>query len=331
MGYNKEAKYMTGLKPVNSEFTYKIGEEGEYYVDHANGYDRVNDVIDALTNAINTYNTTRDDIAGMIKAYVLEEEVSLNQLLDYLTGGMGEALQTVSDKTKEVIEEMIRKLEAAEKTNEQLVEEQEKATNEIKNGEAEDPDKTNKPISSGEEAPEKSEEKEKPNNNGEMRDIDEINERIEEFGGNGKYSIYKDAEKSGNKEAYMENINNLVTNLEGVEKQFNADGKGYSFQSTVFSGGKHATGSGSPTHGMGAKADIRWYKNGVQLEVGNATSEDWEYIRSVLGDNNLGVQFEKHNTVWGDVFLNEAKNVHGETVSYDGSSWGDDASIYYTK
>ena len=82
---------------------------------------------------------------------------------------------------------------------------------------------------------------------------------------------------------------------------------------------------------MGAKADIRWYKDGVQLDVGNATSEDWEYIRSVLGDNGLGVQFEKHNTVWGDVFLQEAKNVHGNTVSYDGSTWGDDASIYYTK
>ena len=79
----------------------------------------------------------------MIQAYVLEEEVSLNQLLDYLTGGMGEALQTVSNKTKEVLEEMIAKLEAAEKTNEQLVEEQTEATNTIENGESTKTDGTN--------------------------------------------------------------------------------------------------------------------------------------------------------------------------------------------
>ena len=145
-----EPKYLTGLKSLNGEFKYTVGEEGEYFVDHANGYDRVNDVIDALTNAINTYNTTRDDIRGMIQAYVLEEEVSLNQLLDYLTGGMGEALQTVSNKTKEVLEEMIAKLEAAEKTNEQLVEEQTEATNAIENGES---TKTDGALNPGEEAP----------------------------------------------------------------------------------------------------------------------------------------------------------------------------------
>ena len=110
MGYNKDPKYMTGLKSVSGEFKYTIGDEGEYYVDHVHGYDRVNDVIDSLTNAINTYNTTRDDIKNMISAYVLEDEVSLNQLLDYVTGGMSEALQNISDKTQEALNEMVEKI-----------------------------------------------------------------------------------------------------------------------------------------------------------------------------------------------------------------------------
>ena len=135
-----DPKYLTGLKPVNEEFNYITGEEGEYYVDHANGYDRVNEVIESLTNTINTYNATREDIRGMIQGYVLEEEVSLNQLLDYLTGGMGEALQTVSNNTKDILNLLIEKLEAAEKTNEELVEEQTEATNAIENGEAEKTD-----------------------------------------------------------------------------------------------------------------------------------------------------------------------------------------------
>ena len=146
-----DPKYLTGLKPVNDEFNYITGEEGEFFVDHANGYDRVNEVIEALTNTINTYNTTRDDIRGMIQAYVLEEEVSLNQLLDYLTGGMGEALQAVSNNTKDILNLLIEKLEVAEKTNEELVEEQTEATNAIENGEAE---KTSDgAMNSGEEAP----------------------------------------------------------------------------------------------------------------------------------------------------------------------------------
>ena len=57
-----DPKYLTGLKPVNEEFNYITGEEGEYYVDHANGYDRVNEVIESLTNTINTYNNTLEEL-----------------------------------------------------------------------------------------------------------------------------------------------------------------------------------------------------------------------------------------------------------------------------
>ena len=185
------------------------------------------------------------------------------------------------------------------------------------------------PVEETETPVEETQPSEESNYDGEQRDMDEIKDAVDDFGGNNGHDIYKDAEKSGNEEIYKKNINNLLDNLNGVQNQFESDGKGYSFQSTVFSGGEHANGDGSPTHGMGAKADLRWYKDGVQLDVHNATQEDWEYIQSVLDNNNLGVQFEKKNTVWGDVFLKEALNRNGETVSYDGSSWGDDTSIYY--
>ena len=144
-----DPKYMIKLKSVSGEFTYKTGNEGEFYVDHANGNQRVNDVVEALTNAINTYNTTREDIKGMIKAYVLEEEVSLNQLLDYVTGGMSEALQSISTDTQTILNELLDKLAKAEAANKELEEEQDAATKTID----EDADKTNKPISGGEEAP----------------------------------------------------------------------------------------------------------------------------------------------------------------------------------
>ena len=163
------------------------------------------------------------------------------------------------------------------------------------------------------------------------RDIEEINAAVEKFGGNNDHSIFDDAKRSGNEEIYMENMNNLIDGLEGVEKKFNEDGLGYSFQSTVFSGGKHATNIDKPTHLMGAKADLRFYKNGEQLDVHNATQTDWQYIKNVLEKNNLGVQFEKHNTVWGDVFLQNALNQKGETVNYDDGNWGSGTDIHYTK
>ena len=156
--------------------------------------------------------------------------------------------------------------------------------------------------------------------------IENINNRVDGFGGNNGHSIFEDAKRSGNEEVYMENMNNLLNNLDGVSSQFEADGKGYSFQSTVFSGGNHATGQNNPTHIMGSKADLRFYKDGVQLDVYNTTQEDWQYIKDVLGDNNLGVQFEKHNTVWGDVFLNDAINRYGEHVTYD-NGWGSGTDI----
>ena len=161
------------------------------------------------------------------------------------------------------------------------------------------------------------------------RNIDEINDKVDEFGGNNGHSIYDDAQRSGNEEIYKKNMNNLLDSLEGVEKQFLDDGKGYSFQSTVFSGGKHATNQDNPTHLMGSKADLRFYKDGVQLDVNNSSQEDWDYIKDVLTKNNLGVQFEKQNTVWGDVFLEEALNKSGETVSYD-NGWGSGSDIHYT-
>ena len=170
---------------------------------------------------------------------------------------------------------------------------------------------------------------EKLNNPDNLEDaLDKIRVSVDRFGGNGKYDILKDAKNSGNEEAYIKNMNNLIYNLEGANKKFLMDGKGYSFQSTVFSGGKHSTNNNKPTHKMGAKVDLRFYKNGVQLNTNNATPEDWIYIKSVLQVNNLGVQLEKRNTVWGDVFLNQALNKDGEYVSYEGTNWGTGINIY---
>ena len=161
------------------------------------------------------------------------------------------------------------------------------------------------------------------------RSLETINEEVKRMGGNNGHDLFADAERSGNEEIYKANMNKLLDRLEGVEQQFAADGKGYSFQSTVFSGGKHSTKQDRPTHLMGAKADLRFYKDGVQLDVWNATKEDWQYIKDVLNNNNLQVQYEKHNTVWGDVFLPDAQNINGDIVNYE-NGWGSGINIHYT-
>ena len=246
-----------------------------------------------------------------------------------------EVQDEAAEEVKEEAEEHNAPIASGEEPNVTIeAEVQDEAAEEVK-------EEHNEPIHSGEELQESLDAEYEPTEE-EMynqeakdfsvdRDLDEINMAVEYFGGNNGHSIYDDAKRSGNEEAYMENMNNMLDSLEGVEAQFNADGYGYSFQSTVFSGGEHATGSSSPTHFMGAKADLRWYKNGVQLDVGNATQEDWQYIKSVLQDNGLDVQFEKGNTVWGDTFLQQALNQNGEIVSYEGSNWGKGTDIHYTK
>lgn len=161
------------------------------------------------------------------------------------------------------------------------------------------------------------------------RSLETINEEVNRFGGNNGHDLFADAQRSGNEEIFKANMNKMLDRLEGVEQQFANDGKGYSFQSTVFSGGDHSTKQDRPSHLMGAKADLRFYKDGVQLDVWNATKEDWQYIKDVLNNNNLQVQYEKHNTVWGDVFLPDALNIDGEIVNYK-NGWGSGINIHYT-
>ena len=166
------------------------------------------------------------------------------------------------------------------------------------------------------------------------RDIYEIAAEIDAMGGNNGHDIVADAKNCGNEEVFIENINNLLDGLEAVQAQFDSDGTGFTFQSTVFTGQHDAVGSETPTHGMGSKVDLKWYKDGVWLDVGNSSKEDLQYIKDVLRNNGLDVQFEKRNTMWGDVFLQSAKNVYGVDVSYDddpNNHWGDGINIYYDK
>ena len=317
----KNPKYLKGLKELGTSFKYKVSDNGQYFIDYDKGFSEIDNVVEKLKKLSTDLNTTSEDVKKMLSSYMLDDTVDLNGFVVAVNGSMNSMASEISKDIQTALHEAKDKMEKSKQADEEFVQKESEVNKQF---DGDDKMKAYpKGAHQGSDVPGKTEESD--------RDLDEIKDAVDEFGGNNGHDIYKDAKKSGNEEIYKKNMNNLLDNLTGVKNQFDADGKGYSFESTVFSGGKHATGSGNPTHGMGAKADLRWYKDGVQLDVNNASQEDWEYIRSVLDNNNLGVQFEKQNTVWGDVFLKEAYNKNGEVVSYDGSNWGDDASIYYTK
>lgn len=127
-----------------------------------------------------------------------------------------------------------------------------------------------------------------------------------------KKDSYKDDIQLQNMEALSYNLANAAETLKN---------SGITMKSSCWVTGDHVAGDNYATHGIGAKADINFFRaDGTKIEYNNASVEEINMIQQVLNANGLYMQFEGNphygdETGWGDIVLNEFMNSKGNVIN----------------
>ena len=142
MGELKNPKYLTKLKETSSKFEFKVTNDGEYFVDYSNGLSQIDNVVDKLKTLTNDLNTVSEDVKTMLKSYVLDDSVNLNEFVVAVNGGMNSMASQMSKTIQEILTEAKSRMEKAEQTDKEYIEKQSEKTREIQ----EDSSTDNKPT-----------------------------------------------------------------------------------------------------------------------------------------------------------------------------------------
>jgi cell wall-associated NlpC family hydrolase len=131
MGELKSPKYLTKLKETNSKFDYKVTNDGEYFVDYSNGLSQIDVVVEKLITLSNELNNVSEDVKTMLKSYVLDDSVNLNEFVIAVNGGMNSMASQMSKTIQEILTEAKTKRENSQRIDQEYIENQTEITSEI--------------------------------------------------------------------------------------------------------------------------------------------------------------------------------------------------------
>ena len=127
----KNPKYLIKLKETSSKFEYKVTDNGDYYIDYDNGLSQIDNVVDKLKTLTNDLNTVSEDVKTMLKSYVLDDSVNLNEFVIAVNGGMNGMASQMSTTIQEILTEAKNRMESAQQLDQEYIANQTAKTNEI--------------------------------------------------------------------------------------------------------------------------------------------------------------------------------------------------------
>ena len=127
----KEPKYLNGLKNTTTTFTFQITNNGGYSIDYSSGRNAAITVVEKLKELVNDLNKTSEDVKTMLSAYVLSDTVDINSFVNAVNGGMNSMASQMSTTIQEILTEATERMDKAENTDKQLVENLNKPTSEM--------------------------------------------------------------------------------------------------------------------------------------------------------------------------------------------------------